>query len=245
MRYGKLALPAIGAALIAASILATACDEGQTIIQTGDATDVGVSVQGRGSAFGGPDVAVLQIGVQVTQPTVEAARNQAATSLKAVVDSLKVNGVADKDIQTVDFSVQPQYDFSGRVQVLRGYQVSNVVTARVRKLDTAGKAIDDATRAGGNDAVVRGISFTIDDPTELRSQARERAVADARRRAEELAKSTGVSLGKPISIVETISQGVPQPVIAARTGAADTVETPVQAGQLEVVVFVTIVYSME
>jgi uncharacterized protein len=211
-----------------------------------------VTVNGTGRAIGTPDVVVLQLGVDVEQTTVEAARDAAARALEGVLQSLRSNGVADKDIQTVQFNVQPVYDFvpaspgQPQRQTIRGYRVSNTVRVEIRQVAQAGKTIDDATRAGGNQVVVRGVSFTIDDPAELQKQAREEAVKDARARAGELASHSGVDLGKLLSIVE-VSGGtpiIPSQVRAPATGVQDA-STPIQAGELEVVVTVNAVWAIE
>lgn len=239
------------AALGLLALLAIACDNGDTVINSQPGVS-GVTVNGTGRAIGTPDVVVLQLGVDVEQSTVEAARDAAARALEGVLQSLRSNGVVEKDIQTVQLSVQPVYDFTpaspgqpGR-QTIRGYRVSNTVRVEIRQIAQAGKVIDDATRAGGNQVVVRGVSFTIDDPAELQKQAREEAVKDARERAAELARHSGVGLGKLMSIVE-VSGGSPviqSQLRAPATGAQDA-STPIQAGELEVVVTVNAVWAIE
>ena len=148
---------------------------------------------------------MLNVGVSVQRDTIAEAREAAAGAQTAVIDALKDSGVDGDDIQTVQFSINPQYDFSrlDNSREIVGYVVSNVVTAKVRDLDKAGDAIDAATLAAGDDAVVQGISFGIDDPTELREQAREEAVKNARDQAEQLAGHAGASLGQLISISES------------------------------------------
>jgi len=230
------------------AIFTVACGDGDTIVQTAGPAN-GISVTGTGRATGMPNVAQIQVGVDVEAATVEAAREQAATAQNAVISSLKSNGVADRDIQTQQFSIQPQYDFvpaspgvPGR-QVIRGYRVSNVLVVKVRDLTKVSKTLDDASRAGGNAAVVRGISFTIDDPEELRAQAREEAVKQAREHAAELARHSGVSLGKLLAISES---GGPEPVpFQAAPRAANQADTPIQPGQLDVVITVNATWLID
>jgi uncharacterized protein len=233
-------------ALLAITVLA--CNEGDTVVQTAGPVS-GINVNGTGRATGTPDVAQIQVGVEVEAASVEAARDQAATAQNAVISSLKSNGVADNDIQTQQFSIQPQYDFvpatpgvPGR-QVIRGYRVSNLLVVKVRDLTKVSKTLDDASRAGGNNAVVRGISFTIDDPEELKAQAREEAVRQARSYAEELARHSGVSLGKLLAISES---GGPEPLtFQAAPRAATQAETPIQPGQLDVVITVNATWLID
>jgi uncharacterized protein YggE len=205
------------------------------------------SATGTGSVTGKPDVAVLTLGVQARRSTVAAARDAAASAQKGIIDSLKANGVAEKDIQTVQFSVQPQYDYSttGTPRVT-GYVVSNVVTAKIRDLDKAGKAIDDAIAAGGNDAVVQNIVFTIDDPSKLREQAREEAVKLAKEQAQQLVGAAGAKLGKLLSISESGGVIPYERSFAAPAATGDVkVETPVQPGELEITISVNVLYAIE
>jgi uncharacterized protein len=232
-----------------AGLALLACDTGDTVVNAPGASTTGLTVSGTGRASGPPDIVLLQLGVQTEASTVAAAREQAASSAQAVIDAIKKDGVDDKDIRTTQFNVQPQYDSGGvgRPSVLRGYRVSNTLSVKVRKLENASKIIDDTAAAGGNNTVVQSISFSIDDPTALQAQARTDALKQAQAKADQLAKLGGVSLGKPVSI----SEGAPvSPVLAApavlapRTGAADTA-TPIEAGQLEVTVTVTVLYKIE
>jgi uncharacterized protein YggE len=243
LRY--LILPVLGLA----ALLAVACEGGDTVIQNTSQGASGVTATGTGRVFGEPDVAIISVGVNVQRDTVEQARNDAAAAQEAVVQSLRDNGVAEEDIQTVQFSVYPQYDYSDRTQPqgeIIGYVVSNVVQAKVRDLDTTGAAIDDATTAGGNDAVVQGVSFTIDDPSELREQARRMAVEQAQQQAEQLADAAGVGLGDLISISES---GGFIPFEFGRGGvatdAAQQAETPIEPGQVEVNITVNLQYELE
>jgi hypothetical protein len=243
----KLAvIPLIGAV----ALLATACsDNGDTIVQTGNAPVTGVNATGTGEAVGKPDVMVLTVGVSAQRASVGEAREAAAAAQKGVIDALKKNGVAEKDIQTVQFNVSPQYDFNSLRggQKIIGYIVSNVVRAKVRDLDKAGAAIDAATDAGGNDAVVQGVSFGIDDPTELQKQAREQAVKKAKEQAEQLADNAGAKLGKLLSISESGGYSPVQRDLAVPSAAgADTfTETPVQGGELTVTVTVSVLYAVD
>jgi uncharacterized protein len=230
-------------------LLAVACSGGDTYVTSDTTGQMGVNATGTGSAIGEPDIMLLTIGVSAQRDTIEAARDAAATAQNGVIQALKDNGVDEKDIQTVQFNVSPQYDYStkpnGQGEII-GYVVSNVVTAKVRNLDKAGDAIDAATMAGGNDAVVQGVSFDIDDPTDLQKQAREEAVKKAHDQAEQLASNAGAKLGKVLSISEssyfpTYNRAVP----AAAGGALDESSTPIQPGQLEVSVTVNVLYAIE
>jgi len=230
------------------ALFATACSPGDTTINSSTTTLAGINADGEGRAYGPPDVVFLRLGVTTEKTTVAEARESAASAMSGVIDSLKRNGLQDKDIQTTQFSVQPQYDFTNRVQTLRGYRVTNTVTAKIKKLDTAGKVIDDAAAAGGNAVVIQSISFSIEDQDALQKQAREAAVAQAKERATQLARNAGVSLGKVQSISESAQSVMPQAeaaLLAAPRAIGGDTATPVQTGELVVVVHVTMLYAID
>ena len=245
MNLKYLLVPAVAAV----ALLGVACDGGDTIVQTSNQSFSGVTATGTGRAFGEPDVAIVTVGVNVQRDTVAQAREDAAVAQQAVIESLSDNGVADEDVQTVGFSVYPQYNYPpDRPQgEIIGYVVSNVVTVKVRDLDTTGDVIDDATVAGGNDAIVQGVSFTIDDPSDLQEEARRQAVDEARQQAEQLADAAGVTLGELLSISES---GGFIPFERGLGGGFDSAAqvpsaSPIEPGQVEVNVSVSLQYALE
>ena len=206
-----------------------------------------VHVTGSGSVVGEPDIATLNLGVSVEKASVEEAREAAASAMTAVIESLEVNNVAEKDIQTENFSIHPQYDYTDNGRILRGYRVNNTVSAKVRKLESLSDIIDDAAAAGGDIVIVNAIQFMIEDATALQTQARALAVKNAEAKAQTLAEASGVTLGKPVTITETQSGGGPR-IAFAESAAFDNSarsSTPVQAGELAVTVNVTIVYEIK
>jgi hypothetical protein len=200
-------------------------------------------VTGEGKASGAPDVVVLSLGVSVLAPTVKEARDQAADAMTKVVDFLKGNGVDEKDIQTSQFSIYPEYDYRADQQTLRGYRLSNIVTAKLRDIDKTSDVLDSVVEAGGDVTQVQGISFTIDDPDELRDVAREEAVADAKAKAERLAELSGVNLGKVISISESF--GTPPIPLAREADLAEAPSTPIEPGEMDVTLNVEVVYAID
>jgi len=207
-----------------------------------------IHVTGNGSVVGEPDIATLNLGVSVEKKTVAEAREAAAVAMTAVLDALKARGIAENDIQTERFSIYPQYDYTENGRVLRGYSVNNTVSAKVRALETLSEVIDAAAEAGGDIVVVNAIQFMIEDTTPLQTQARGLAVKDAEAKAQTLADASGVTLGKPITITET-SHAASPPIAFAREAAfaeeSALSSTPIEAGELTVVVNVTIVYEIE
>lgn len=238
-----------GMALLPLALVAAVCGDETTRIETppgGQAT--GISVTGEGKVTAAPDLAIITLGVSVLRPTVAESRDAAATSLQGMIDAMRALGVEEKDIQTSNVSIYPEYDYRGDTQTLRGFRVDNTVTAKIRNLDNTSEIIDRAVDAGGNDTSIQGIAFTIDDPESLREQARRDAVEDAKRKAETLANASGTSVGSPISIVEG-SVAYPQPLYAERAALDDAAQaggsTPIQEGELDVIVNVTVTWSIE
>jgi hypothetical protein len=223
----------------------------KTIISTSQ--PIGISVTGRGKVTVVPDVAILRVGVEAQAKTVAEARDQAAEAMNKVVEALKANGVAEKDIKTYHFSIYPVRKWERgkeeEEEVLIGFRVNNLVSAKIREIDKAGVIVDAVVEAGGDLIRVEGISFTIEDPTPYHAEAQEKAVADAKAKAEQLASSAGVTLGKPIYISEGyISRPVyevkrlPIPAPAVIPPPPPTLISP---GEQEITVSVSITFSIE
>ncbi|MGB6837166.1 MAG: SIMPL domain-containing protein [Dehalococcoidia bacterium] len=241
----ELFIVVAGLALL--SLALVGCESEETTMLAPGAQAEGISVSGSGSAFGAPDVAVLQMGVSVLKPSVKEARQQAASAMQDVVDSMKDNGIEEKDIQTTRFSVHAEYDYRNDRQELRGFRVTNIVTAKLRDIDKTGDVLDDVIEAGADLVEVQSVNFTIDDPDELREEARREAVDDARQKAETLAELAGVDMGKPLSITEAGGR-VPISYRGATEMAVplpDEAPTPIEVGELEVSIDVQIVYAIE
>ena len=237
---------AIGTLLILAL---TACDVNiASEVLSSSTTDRAIHVTGSGSVTGEPDIATLDLGVSVEKETVAEAREEAASAMTALIASLKANNVAEKDIKTENFSIHPQYDYTDNGRILRGYRVNNTVRAKIRELATLSDVIDAAAAAGGNSIVINSIQFMIDDTTPLQTQARSLAVKDAEAKAQTLAEASGVTLGEPITITEsTYFAGPPIPFATAEVAFDDAARTstPIVAGELTVIVTVTVVYEIE
>jgi uncharacterized protein YggE len=191
--------------------------------------ETGILVDGHGEIAVPPDMATLSVGVEVTGKTVEEARSAGAEAASKVIASLKRNKVEAKNIQTERFSIQPRYEQDkDRVQRIVGYTLTNTVSAKIHDLPSVSRVVDDAASAGGDAVRINGVTFSIEDPSEVRTSARERAVADARRKAEQLAKLTGVSLASPIAVEEVSFHS---PVVTLSRAAAAEAPTPFEPGE--------------
>jgi len=233
--------------LALSAVVLAACGTGEGsgnfgVVGDGSAT-TGINVTGQGRVFGKPDTLTLNLGVSVLRSTVNAATSDAAAQAEAIIDALEANGVAEADIQTANYAIWPEYDYSNETQRLIGYRVTNDLTVKIRDLDKAGDVLDAATAAGGNDVVVQNLSFSIEDNTALLEMARTAAWNDAEAKAEQLARLAGVDLRGAVSITETISYNTP-PVYYERAAAADEAGTPIQAGESEVTVVVQVTFSI-
>jgi uncharacterized protein len=201
-----------------------------------------VTVTADGTASGTPDTAIVQLGVRTRAESANEAldlANQKATDLLAALD---FGGVEKEDITTTNVFVYPQYGNDGRQ--ITGYEAGNTVSVKIRDIENAGTIIDATAGVVGDEIVLEGVSFTIDDTGALREAAREDALTNARTQAEQLASASDLSLGDIVSIVEG---SVPQiPVFRAEATAADAAagSVPLEPGQQELNLAVTVVYEL-
>jgi uncharacterized protein YggE len=210
--------------------------------------DSGISVVGEGQVSTAPDLARVSFAVERTDPSLNKALSDAAGAMAAVQDRLIQLGVRREDIRTVSFSVSPIYDnprpndpTTGSVPALHGYRVSNAIEATIRTFESTGSVIDAVVAAGANR--VDGISFETSHLTELKAQARELAMANARAKAEQLARLAGVNLGRARLIEESDASGGPT-VRTTALAAPAAASTPIEGGQLEVRTTVHVIWEI-
>ena len=236
--------------VVAAALLFAACAEPtEVVVQpagSGAAESTGITVSGEGRVTGRPDTLTVNIGVLVLRDSVDQALADAAARAEAVIAAVRDAGVAEEDVQTTNFSVYPEYDYRQSGQVLLGYRVSNQVEVKIRDLGRAGAIIDAAVAAGGDESVVQGVSFSLEDNEALVAAARTQAMDKALATAQQLADAAGVALGAPLSIVESFStQPPPIPYFeAADEGGAERATTPISPGELAVTVVVNVRYAI-
>jgi uncharacterized protein YggE len=209
------------------------------------ASSPGITVTGTSEVAGRPDTLRLELSVQTRGDTVAKALDSANRLTARVQSSLAKNGVAAKDLQTSNLQVQPEYSYpTNGTPEIKGYSVSEGVSATLRNLGRAGAAISAAVSAGGNAVQVNGIILDLEDNGTLLSTARERAVANAKTKAEQYAKASGRDLGPVVSLSETVSDPPPVAYAAQPMGSKDSASSvPIQAGTQNVAVTVTVVYA--
>ena len=216
----------------------------------------GIWVAGEGSVTLEPDLAMLGLGVEARGETVSEALAEASTAMDAVLVALRGQGIQDRDVQTRNFNVRPEYEYqevdqSGvrrQVRVLVGYVVSNTVTAKIRDLDSVGVVIDDVATAGGDATRIDGVGFTVDDQSAYAEELRSKAVADAKEKASHFASLAGVSLGEPTFISEAAASSPGVPVFresAAFAMAAAAPATSISGGELELRMSVQVLFEIE
>jgi hypothetical protein len=206
---------------------------------------MGITVSGIGEVTGAPDTVEVDVGVSVLADTVAEASAVAAERSQAVVAALSSGGVAEADMTTFDYTVQPEYDYSGNKQRLTGYRVSNTLRAKVRDIDGTGAIVDSVSAAGGDHARINGLRFSIDDDTPLEAAAREAAWNDAATRAAQLADLSGQAIGKATSITETVSNPVVPVRMMAEMAMANEAGTPIQPGTSTVTVALQVEFALD
>ncbi len=193
-----------------------------------------------------PDIVNIQLGIQAQAATVAGAQSQAATAMNNVLAALTTNGVAQADIQTQNYNIQQitTYDNTKQTSVPAGYEVNNYVNVKLRDITKAGTVIDAVTAAGGDLTRVNNVQFALNDPTSANNQARDKAMADAKATASQLAADAGVKLGNPISISENEVSPI-TPKVYAAAGVSSNASTPISAGELEITVDVQVTYAIQ
>jgi uncharacterized protein YggE len=252
----KTWLLATGLVLALALVGLVGCDSGGTSgveLTDGlkislDSQQEGIWISGRGEVTAAPDIAILRLGISAQRASVAEAQSEAATAMDRVRTSLSQSGVASKDIQTQQFSIQQvtKWDQDKQEQIVIGYRVDNIVVAKIREIEKTGSIIDAVAVAGGDYTRVDSISFSIDDPSSYQKEARDKAMADAKAKAEQLANLSGVKLGKPTYITE--STYIPSPIyrqdMIAKVEAAPAVETSISPGEMEITLDVQVAYAI-
>ena len=187
-----------------------------------------ISVTGEAHISVPPDLAQIDAGVTSEAKTAREASDANNAAMGKVLLALKGAGVNEKDFQTSRLSLQAENSIpkQGVPSTIIGYRASNRVTIRLRDVTKVAGVIDTLVSAGAND--IGGINFMVSQASKLLDDAREQAIADARRKAEIYAKATGVTLGAPISISEG---GAAQPLFRAGKMAAPMAAVPIAQGE--------------
>ncbi len=208
-----------------------------------NADERNISVFGSGTVYGEPDVALLELGVDITNEDLSAASTEADETMRRIIEALLAAGVAEEDIQTVAYNIwlENRYGPNGE-PTTAVYHVTNVVRVTVREAERAGEVISSSVDAGAN--VINNIRYTFLDTDALERGARELAFMNAQSKAQQLASLAGVTLGSVMSISESGGFGG-EPFYGDRAMMAEsTSAAPVSGGQLAVTVTVEARFSI-
>ena len=211
-----------------------------------------LTVSADGRSLRAPDLAVFNAGVTSSGKTAGEALRSNAADMNRVIAALKKAGIADRDIQTSNLSLNPVYApqiqrpdgrYEQPEQRIIGYQANNSVTVRQRKLGEFGRVIDTLVEAGANQ--VNGPSFQMDEPDAATDEARLAAMKKARARAELYARAAGLRVGRILSISESGGYNPGPPVVYARMAAeSDAAPSPVAAGEIQLNANVTVMFEL-
>jgi uncharacterized protein YggE len=218
-----------------------------------------ITVSGEGKVYAKPDVAIVSLGVTVQGKTVADVTKLGTDKMNAVIAVIKALKIDEKDIQTTNYSLTPTYENSvtpvasmmypsGTVtnsSILSGYSLDQNVQVKIRDFTKIGDVLSQATASGAN--LVGDLQFTIDNPEQFKEQARATAIKDAKTNAQNLAKESGINLGKIINVYEGYNSS---PVMydsakVMSAGASSSAPVPtIQPGQQEVDVTINLTYKV-
>lgn len=210
-----------------------------TVMSSGSGFQPGIFTSGSATVSVRPDTAFITAGVDATAPTAGAAQRNLATQANRLVAKAKALGIPDKEINTGGYSIGPMYSSDGRT--ITGYQASEQLELKWHNVDTTGVALDALVQDGGATRI--GVSFGLNDYSGPQGQARGNAIADARDKAQAMAKAAGVSLGQVLRVADYTSGGQ-TPVDYAPRSADGAVGTVVPVGQLDITVTVEVDFAI-
>lgn len=236
----------VGLALIVFLVMKTMQVREETAhVGRADVPQPTIAISGFGKVESVPNVATVQVGLVTEGREIVSVQAENTDKMNRLIAAMKAMGVAEKDIQTTNYSIYPKYDYTDGRSILSGYNVSQNVSVKVRDLAKVGDVFAKAGEIGANQ--VTGPDFTIDDPTALQAEAREKAIADAKAKAEVLARNLGMTLGRVVGFSEGAS--MPGPVVmydrAYAEGMGGGSSPKVETGQLTISSDVSIIYEIK
>ena len=208
-----------------------------------------ITINGEGEVIGTPDVVTIQLGLVTEKISIDEAQAENTKTMNEIIEKLKnEHNVEKKDMQSSNYNISPRYDWNGGKRELKGYTVSQNLNLKIRKMDRINEVLKLAGRHNLNQ--VNNLQFLIDDPEELRQEARIKAIQNAKEKAENLAEIMDVKLGKVLSFSE--SGGSPiypimknyalaEDMTAGRGGEAPSIE----AGSTNIKIYATVEYEIK
>jgi uncharacterized protein YggE len=208
-----------------------------------------ISFSGEGKIFAKPDIAMVTLSVVTESKTVADVQKKNTEKMNKVIDFLKGFGIEDKDIKTTNYNLYPRYDYSqysSKMPQIIGYEITQSLEVKMRNLDKVGDILEGSVNAGANQ--IYSLYFKVDKDEEFKAQAKELAIKDAKKKAEETAKQLGVRLGKLSGYSE--GGGYYPPIYsnydkAIGVGGGGESAPNIQTGENEILVNVTLTYEID
>ena len=200
-----------------------------------------VTVSATGKAAAVPDQLTVSLGVQVRAATAREALTQTNQRTQAAIEAFRAGGVEARDVATANVTIWPEYGEDRRR--VEGYHAQNTLTVRLRDIGAAGGLLDTVAGVVGDDIVINGLSFSVSEPEPVLQEARAAAMAAAHDKAEQLAGSAGAQLGQVLTITEGGAGAPVVPKVGRMAMAAEAI--PIEAGEQELSVVVTVTYRLQ
>lgn len=231
--------------LAAAALCVPAAAPAQTVAQVQPITGTRLDISATGEVSRVPDVAIISTGVVTRAATATAAIQQNAQRMERVRAALKRAGIQDRDIQTSSISLNPEYNYQqNQPPKLTGYQASNQLSVRFRDIGETGKILDALVSEGANQ--INGPSLTIDKPEAALDEARVKAIANGRARADLYARALGMRVVRLLSVSESGGYAVPPPMpMAVMAMERDSASTKIDAGEQKLQVSVSLSFELQ
>jgi uncharacterized protein len=203
------------------------------------------NVTGEGKATAIPDLASVNAGITANGATVKQVQEQINNTSNKVSEAVKKLGIDSSDIQTANYNINPNYDYTGGSQRINGYNASTNLSIKIKDTQKVNEVIDAASSNGANQ--VGGVSFEVSDKSKAENEAREKAVASAKKKAADAAKIGGFSLGRLVNYSESNNDiNPPRPMLlqAGEAAQKDSNATNIEPGSSEIMISVTLSYEI-
>jgi uncharacterized protein YggE len=203
------------------------------------------TISGTGKVYAKPDIALVSLGVKTEAIKSQDAVNKNNEKMTEIIKAVKELGIDEKDIQTTNYNLSPVYDWTERGgRVFKGYSLDQSISVKIRNFEKINSVLDKASEKGAS--TISDLQFTVDDMEKVRSEARIKAIADAKSKAKILAEQSGLKLRKLVNVSES-NYYYPQPLYGKGGGAmesASSVAPDIQTGQLEINLSVYLTYKV-
>jgi len=203
-----------------------------------------ITISAEGKTFAKPDIALIKVGLSSEGMVVQDVVKENTEKMNAVLKEIKDLGIVEKDIETVNYSLSPRYDWKEGQRIFRGYTLTQEIRVKIRDFEKIGPVLEKSTTHGAN--LVGDLQFTIDDPETVKEEAMKKAIEKAKIKAEMIASQTGLKLGKVINVYEDYyslprAYGMKDMEMG---GGVISAAPQIQPGEQEVIVKINVVYQV-